>query len=59
MFEHRAGLPVGGGVCGGMALAPAHKIMGLVTFPWVFHRGSGGQSPPSFSIANAISAAGE
>lgn len=31
----------------------------LLTFPWVFHRGSGGQSPASLSIARAISAAGE
>ena len=31
----------------------------LLTFPWVFHRGSGGQSPASLSIASAISAAGE
>ena len=35
-------------------------VEGLLTFPWVgerrFHRGSGGQSPASDSIANAISA---
>ncbi len=32
---------------------------GLLTFPWVFHRGSGGQSPASLSIASAISGRGE
>ena len=37
-------------------------IRGLLTFPWVgegrIHRGSGGQSPASESIASAISAPG-
>jgi len=27
---------------------------GLLTFPWVIHRGSGGQRPASLSIASAI-----
>jgi hypothetical protein len=39
---------------------PHLEIEGLLTFPWVgerlFHRGNGGQSPASDSIASAISA---
>src|ERR1019366_10375838 len=35
------------------------QIWGLLTFPWVFHRGSGGQSPASLSIASAISRRGD
>jgi NADPH:quinone reductase-like Zn-dependent oxidoreductase len=39
--------------------ASSLNFRGLLTFPWVIHRGSGGQSPASLSIARAISGRGE
>jgi hypothetical protein len=42
-----------------LGLPLTRGIWGLLTFPWVFHRGSGGQSSASLSIASAISGRGE
>jgi diguanylate cyclase (GGDEF)-like protein len=43
----------------GAAMANDELFLGLLTFPWVFHRGSGGQRSASLSIASAISGPGE
>ena len=59
--DHAQQLLLGGLIdpAGDPATQSQRPFPGLLTFPWVFHRGSDGHSPPSLSIARAISGAGE